>query len=69
MFKDTYELLKNRGIVDKSTTVKMILEFLKSESKYFNYSAIRINGVRSKNINSTYNLNLFFEPKKTNTLN
>lgn len=64
MFKDMYELLKRKGIVDKSSTVKMILEFLKAESKYFNYSAIRINGVRSKNINSTYNLNLFFEPKK-----
>lgn len=50
--------------MDKNTTVKMILEFLRSESKYFNYSAIRINGMKSKNVNSNYNLNLFFEPNK-----
>lgn len=64
MFKDTYELFENRGIVDKKTTVKMFIELLKSESKTFKYKAIRVNGIKSKNFNSMYNLNLFFEPNK-----
>lgn len=64
MVKNTFESFKNRGIVDKQTTVKMFLEFLKSESKSFKYTAIRVNGIRSKNFSSQYSLNALFENKK-----
>ncbi len=63
-FKDSFELSKSVGKVNSNTTVKMFLEFLKGENKTFNFTAIRVNGVKSKNINSTYSLNLFFEKKQ-----
>jgi hypothetical protein len=65
MFKDTYEFFKNRGFVDKQTTVKMFLEFLKKENESFKkFTAIRVNGMKSKRFDSPYSLNLFFENKK-----
>jgi hypothetical protein len=64
-FKDTYQLFKNRGIVDKQTTVKMFLEFLKKESDFFRkFTAVRVNGMRSKKADSVFSLNLFFEKRR-----
>ncbi len=64
MFKDSFELSKQMGKVNNQTTVKMFLAFLKGENKAFNYAAIRVNGIKSKNFNSTFSINLFFEKKK-----
>ena len=65
MFKDTYELFENRKLVDKQTTVKMFLELLKKENKSFKgFTAIRVNGMKSKKFDSQYSINLHFENKK-----
>ncbi len=68
MFKDSYELSKSMGKVNETTTVKMFLAFLKGENKAFKYEAIRVNGIRSKSINSEYSVNLMFEDRKTQYL-
>jgi hypothetical protein len=64
MFKESYELMRSRGMVDNKTTVKKVLAFLQGEMTSFNYTAIRVNGMKSRKLNSEYSINLIFETEK-----
>lgn len=64
MFRDSYSFLKSKGKVNESTTVKKFLAILKGELSSFKYEAIRVNGIKSKRIDSIYSVNLFFEENK-----
>ncbi len=61
MFSDTYEFLKTKGLANKDTKVKRLIHYLKDDIKTFNFQAIRAYGIRSKNFNSRFSFNLFFE--------
>jgi hypothetical protein len=66
-FKEAFELYEEKGLITKSHTVKAFLQFLKGEIKsYAKFTAIRVNGIRSKHFQSYYSLNLFYEKPKHN---
>lgn len=62
--KQTYEIMKGKGLITNRTTVKTILAFLKGTLKSFDYVAVRANGLKSKGFNSDYSVNVLFEPNK-----
>ncbi len=68
MFYNTYKLLESKGIADETTTVKRLIHYLKDDIKVFNFEAIRVHGIRSKNYNSSFGLTLNFENKKPSYL-
>ena len=41
-----------------------IIEYLKTNTKGFNYQAVRAYGLKSKNIHSVFNLSLYFEDNR-----
>jgi hypothetical protein len=63
LFKDTYEFLKNNGMATSTTKVKRIIKYLKDDVQLFNYDAIRVYGIRSKNYKSRFSFTLNFEVK------
>ena len=65
MFRESCDLMKQNGLVDDQTTVKSVLAFLRNEMKSFNYSAIRVDGLKSKSQYSTFNDILLFESSKS----
>ncbi|MDM1043136.1 MULTISPECIES: hypothetical protein [Empedobacter] len=68
MFKNTYDLMKKEGLINEKTTVKRLIHYLKDDLKKFNYDAIRVYGIRSKNYNSRFNFTLNFENEKPSYL-
>lgn len=68
MFKDSYELLKEQGIVNERTTVKRMLIHIKDTLKIINFVAVRAYGKKSKSYNSPYNLRMFFESDRPSYL-
>jgi hypothetical protein len=68
-FKDAYILAKKNKVIDDSSTVKNFLAKLRGEIKSFQkFTAIRINGIKSKNYNSIYSINFLFEDNKNQYL-
>jgi hypothetical protein len=61
-FKDTIELIKEKGLFNKRTTVSRIISYLKDTLKIFNYEATRVFGIHSKNKSSEYSFTLPFKP-------
>ncbi len=68
MLRNSYELLKNNGIANKSTTVKRLLSYFLKDIKILNVEAVRASGVKSKNDYSKYSVKLFFEIEKKSYL-
>lgn len=64
-FGDIYETYMTKGLADKKTTVKRIIEHMMNVLKKFPYTAMRAYGIRSRNQNSKYNFELLFETTKT----
>ena len=58
MFQNTYDLLKSKGLANKNTKVKRLIRYLKDDIKKFNFNAIRVYGIKSKNYNSRFSLTL-----------
>ena len=64
LFTNTYNFLKSKGLANENAKVKRIIEYLKTNTKGFNYQAVRAYGLKSKNIHSVFNLGLYFEDNK-----
>ena len=65
LFKEAFELMLKNGVVNRDTTVKNFLAKLRGKSTIFkHYTAIRVNGILSKNYNSIYAVNFLFEKDK-----
>lgn len=64
-FKDAILLAKKNKVIDENSTVKNVLAKFRGELENFKkFSAIRINGIRSRTYNSIYNINFLFEETK-----
>jgi hypothetical protein len=62
LVKDAFDLMLKNGVVNKNTTVKNFLAKLRGQTNQFkSYTAIRVNGIKSKSFNSLYTSNIFFE--------
>lgn len=67
LFNNSKKIMLEKGLyVPNQTTVARIVEHLKNTLKVFNYEAIRVYGINSKSINSTYSNRTIFD-KKHNT--
>lgn len=68
MLKNSYELLKKKGMTKKTTTVRRLLNHLIRDIKVIDIEAVRAAGVRSKNEFSDYTIKLLFEIDKKSYL-
>jgi hypothetical protein len=63
MLYDTYELMKSKGLANKTTTVSRVIEYLRTDLKIFNFVASRATGVNSKSLTSKFSSHLIFDDK------
>lgn len=64
MFYNTIELMKSQGLANNKTRVKRIIEYLKNDVKKFNFQAIRVYGIRSKDYKSRFSYTQIFEKNR-----
>ncbi len=65
--KDLFDLYKSKSVgkSSKEITVKEFLALLKGEfPNEFTFTAIRVNGIKSKSMQSEFTMNIFFEKDK-----
>ncbi len=60
-FHGCFELMLKKGIANETTTVRRLIEYLKNVLKTFSFDAIRVHGIRSKDVNSEYHFQMSFE--------
>lgn len=61
-FKNTIELMKEKGLFSNRTTVSRVISYLKDTLKIFPFDATRVFGIHSKNKTSEYSFVLPFKP-------
>lgn len=63
-FGDSIEFMKEKGLISQNTTVSRVLEFMKKNNLFLDYSAIRAYGINSKGKDYEPNYRIKFEVDK-----
>lgn len=58
---DAYKLMKSKGLINKKTTVNRVITFFKNNLENFDFTAIRVYGIRSKSYHSRFSFTQVFE--------
>jgi hypothetical protein len=64
-FGDSIEFMQKQGLISENTTVSRVLEFMKENNLFLNFSAIRAYGINSKGKRYEPNYRLIFEIGKS----